>query len=143
LYRIQESIDRGRAGRPDVLAALADADPALRRLALVGLRRLAAPGDDTAAMALPLLADPSPSVRLEAASALCAAGRSDAGLPVLLRELEHGSPPQRLHAADALAQLDDEARPAIDALRGALDDENEYVVRLAQRLVRRFEGEPR
>ncbi len=88
---------------------------------------------------LEALADAAPEVRVWAAYGLCRWGLTPQGLPVLLGELYSTSETVRLQAAQALAALGEEARPALDDLRRAVHDENSYVGRVATRAVRSLE----
>lgn len=77
-----------------------------------------------------LVGDPSPSVRVAAAQALCAFGNDAAGLPVLIEHLKHPEEAVRILAADALDRLGPRARPALPDIELAAKDSNQYVVRL-------------
>jgi uncharacterized sulfatase len=46
----------------------------------------------------------------------------------------------RLHAALVLDEIDEKARPAIPALQSVMDDENKYVVRVANRALNQLQG---
>ena len=62
-------------------------------------------------------------------------------LPVLIKELQNNHEWVRLHAATALDELDEAARPAVPALKRALGDmENKYVVRVANRALNELYG---
>jgi len=81
-----------------------------------------------------LLDDPAAIVRIAAAQALLARGNQspDSALKVLIDTLSSDHEWERLHAAHALDALGETARPAVEALREALQDtENKYVVRVA------------
>jgi arylsulfatase A-like enzyme len=78
-----------------------------------------------------LIKDPVPVVRLVAARAICKMGDPSVGLPVLTAELKHEDEWVRLYAALVLDELGETSRPAIDELQSVMDDENKYVVRVA------------
>ncbi|KHL24171.1 sulfatase [Croceibacterium mercuriale] len=85
--------------------------------------------------------DPSPPVRVAAAEALCGAGRDDIGLPILAEVLEStAAMPPRLMALNALDALGPLARPALPAIAAAVQDENEYITRVAGYLEAVLEG---
>ena len=78
-----------------------------------------------------LLKDPVPVVRLVAARAICKMGDPDVGLPTLTAELQHEDNWVRLYAALVLDEMGETSRPAIKDLQSVMDDENKYVVRVA------------
>ncbi len=122
LDRIMAAADLvGRAGAAErQLELLADADPAVRYWAAVGLR---AGGGATAPADGPLkaaLQDGSPCVRIEAAALMAErAGGRDA-LEVLERELRSDDPDAALRAARALELLGHKAAPARAAMESVL-----------------------
>lgn len=116
------------------LQALHDEQPALRYWAARTLSARGLDGDD-----LPLREtfrklrdhDPSPVVQIVAAKALALAGEVEPSLAVLTRWLrEHPHESGRLHAAIALRDLGELARPVQPALEAALNT-SEYVARVA------------
>ncbi len=79
--------------------------------------------------------DPSESVRVAAARAVCAFGMVEDGLPVLAHELRHAdNEAVRHYAALGLEDLGKDAMPAYDALQAARKDPYEYVKRVAVRV---------
>lgn len=105
---------------PKVNAMAASNVPAMRYWLCVSLsaaRQLDQP--ETAAL-IELLADPSVTVRIEAANALARHGHADKALPTLAKALEHKNLAAVLHAARSIELLGDKARPAVDAMK-ALD----------------------
>lgn len=126
------------AGRPNLthVSRLTDAlrhsDPAFRYWGAIGLGNLGA----VAVPALQFLnvaaQDASPVVRVAAARALAKLGHTDEALEILTTELRGPQEWVRLHAAIVLDEMGSDARPAVDALRHALNDrDNKYVVRIA------------
>lgn len=112
---------------------LRDPHDGIRYWAAVGLRARPTPTAVERDALRPLLEDPSPSVRLEAAAALAAAGERDRALPVLVAGLRDASVAVGLHAARALELLGPsaaDARPAMaERLRLAREQEaagNDY-----------------
>jgi len=82
----------------------------------------------------PLLADPSASVRIAVAQKL---GRVEP----LVKELESKDEWTRLAAVIGLDELGEAAKPALAALRKAVDDDNRYVARVANHAVNMLTGE--
>jgi arylsulfatase A-like enzyme len=138
--RLFEVVEAGEAGHvPKLRKALRDPQPAVRYWAAVWLgdRRTQEAEDDLRGA----LADDSPIVRVAAARALCRMGRAEEGLPVLIGALQDANEFVRLRAATELDYLDEIARPALEALRKARDeDESNYVKRLAEQAVRELEA---
>jgi uncharacterized sulfatase len=120
IRRLRALVDAVNRSRDPALVerSLEDPDPAFRYWAVIGMRERAKKA----------LGDPSPVVRVAAARAL-------ADVPLLVRELHNSSEWVRLHAAIALDELGGKARPALDALRQAQKDANEYVRRVADHAV--------
>ena len=136
------------AGRPEskdqpaLEKAYEDKDAAVRYWAVVGLGNLGKSAETSPAPLLrKAIEDISANVRVAAAQGLCMLDMEKEGLPVLERELAGEKEWIRLAAAIALDAVGEKARPAIDALRKALDDQyNKYVVRVANRALNQLEG---
>lgn len=79
-----------------------------------------------------VLADTVPEVRVQAARALIGAGEGSEALRTLAKSLSHPNRGVRLHAAHAADAIGAKAAPLVDALRDALDDEFDYVQRVAR-----------
>jgi uncharacterized sulfatase len=133
----------------ELTAALSDEDSAVRYWAATGIGNI---GVDAAAMAddvRSLLSDASPVVRVAAARALCRMQQPEDALPVLARILEDGEQWERLHAAIVLDEIDEQARPVIDAMQAALEPRAElyangkYTVRVINRALNQLEGTER
>lgn len=77
------------------------------------------------------LNDSIPLVRIATARALCLADAREFGLPVLQKELQHPDEWVRLSSAIVIDELQEEGRPAIEALQSVMEDSNKYVVRVA------------
>lgn len=129
---------RDPALRPQLLRAAGASDPAVRCWAVLGLGLLDSPDDATLAQLRQALQDPAAWVRVAAADALCWLGRYEDAIPTLARALEDRNEWVRLQAINVLDRIDGHARPALPALRSALQDANGYVVRVAQHAVEAF-----
>jgi len=123
---------QGEEALPQLIKTMADEDAAVRYWAAIGLGNLGQEATSTKDLLANHLEDPSPSVRLAAARALCNMNLDDRALPVLIQELGSDREWVRLNAAIVLDSIGDKARPAIPALKEALKDkQNKYVVRVA------------
>lgn len=123
LSRLLEAADL--VGRPEAiprqLELLRDPDDGIRYWAAAGLNAAHIESEPALAALREGLKDPSPTVRIEAASALARAGETPAALEVLVQELQSTSPDLALHAARTLQLLGDRARPAHPAMRELLE----------------------
>jgi uncharacterized sulfatase len=137
--RLLDLVADGEAGKAWKLReALGDPEPPIRYWAAMWL------GNHQAVEALGelalLLADDSAIVRVAAARALCLMGRESEGLPVLIDLLTHHNEAVRLGAATELDYLDEAARPALEALREALEtDKSVDMQKLTKRAVEELE----
>ncbi|MCP5115356.1 MAG: sulfatase, partial [bacterium] len=147
LPRLRKVADLAVAGVSAVAElekALDDEESAVRYWAAIGLGNIGA--DATAALESVKKAtqDTSAVVRIAASRALSTMGRPGEAIPVLERELASEAEWVRLHAAIVLDLIGEQARPAIPALKKALDDkQNKYVVRVANRALNDLEGTDR
>ncbi|MGY8719028.1 MAG: HEAT repeat domain-containing protein, partial [Verrucomicrobiia bacterium] len=101
----------------------------------------------------PLLAtalrDESIIVRVAAARALCRLGKPAKALPVLTAVLRDGAQWERLHAANVLDEIDEQARPVLAAMHTALEPRpdleqaGKYTVRVINRALNQLEGTTR
>ncbi len=119
-----------------------DRQPAVRWWAMRGLAWLGAPQEPDFELLRFGLGDTSPAVRVAAAHGLLRHGTDDeAALDLLVKELGGDKEWVRLHAATALDEVGERARPAVPALREALNDkENKYVVRIANHALNELLG---
>jgi HEAT repeat protein len=86
------------------------------------------------------LGDDAVPVRVAAARALDRAGYPDQALPILTAALKDDTGTTRLWAITVLDEMDERARPAIDAIRQATKNQsNNYVERVAQTAVSQLE----
>jgi len=124
--------DRDVANLPELIELMQDKDCAVRYWAATGCAMLGKQAVPAAAELEKLLADPTPSVRIAAAEALCALGRPQKALPVLVDALEHPNNRVVLHAINTLENIGEAARAAIDAIeRTAKTNKDGYVKRAA------------
>jgi len=107
---------------PTLLERLEDDDAAVRFWAVIGLTNAGAREESAASALETALADPSVEVRIVAAEALCRIDREAAALPVLTDALTDESWWVRLEAANVLDRVGEKARPALDAVRKAVED---------------------
>jgi uncharacterized sulfatase len=144
LRRIAEAADlanrRDPSMLPRLLAFLGDKDAAVRYWGAIGLGSLGDKADRESALkaATAALDDPAPWVRMASADALCRLGRPEKALPTLVEGLKDRNEWVRLQAINDLDRIDDEARPALQALKAALEDSNEYVGRVAEHTLQAF-----
>lgn len=141
----------GPAAVSELLAAVRHGDADVRFWALRGLRRPDSPSkagfspeseDSVVKAATEALRDGSPAVRLAAASVLASFNRIESAVPVLVAELSATQGGARILAISELARLR-QLKPShldaatLTAIRRAKDedDQNEYVVRIAKRIL--------
>jgi hypothetical protein len=140
--------DRDPAGGIEVYRrALSDPHPAMRYWAIVGLRvatgNLAPADADTAALAKLSESDGWMVVRIAAAHALCRWGELEKGMPVLTAALDSPQASIQLHAAHALEDLGEHARPLLPKLKQLAASSSEYVERVTRRAVERLNSRDR
>lgn len=121
---------------PQLLEALDDPDSAVRYWAAIGLGNIGDEAQRTLKQVSKRIKDESPTVRIAAARAMCRMRQPDAAIDVLVRSLHEGEAWEQLHAAIVLDEIDQQARPAIEALKQALSPKiakNKYVIRVVNR----------
>lgn len=139
----------GPAALPELIKALTDEDAAVRYWAAIGIGNLAPKDAAAVERIVESLDDESASVRIAAARALARMGRARRSLSVLTRELRDGPEWVRLNAAIVLDEMDQEARPALDAMNEALQPrtdlfaEGKYTVRVINRALNELLGTQR
>lgn len=131
---------------PQLVKALKDKEAPVRYVAAMGLGNLGkqAPKRQASPAAEALLAalkDKAGYVRVAAARALCLMDNStESALPVLERELAHSNNEVvRHYAALALEDIGEKARPVIETLKKARNENYEYVKRVSTRIVNTLE----
>jgi len=138
----------GAKAVPQLLDHTNDADAAVRFWAVIGLTNAAcldaskATLDEPAVEALrKTLADPSVEVRIAAAETLCRVGRGEEAVSALIEALGHESDWVRLESANALDRIGEKARPAVPAMKKAVEDqsrENLFVRWVLEHTLRRL-----
>jgi N-sulfoglucosamine sulfohydrolase len=113
-----------------LLDILKDPDAAVRYWAVTGLLALGDKARSATDVLLKTMKDPSFSVRLAAAEALARLGRVDDALPVLVEGLKDKNEWVRLHAANILDWLGNNARPALEEMKRANRKSDQYVARV-------------
>ena len=92
------------------------------------------------------LKDESENVRVAAGRALCHMNLAEEALPVIVKVLDDGSQWARVHAANVLDEIDEQARPVLDAMkrnkayRKGLVADGKYTVRVLNRALNELEG---
>ena len=149
MRRVRDTASLTLAGRdalPKLVRALDDEDAAVRYWATIGIGNLGPQASSAMDRMRGALEDDSASVRIAAARALCRMGREEEAVPILARELTDGGQWVRLNAAIVLDEIDAEARPALDAMKGALAPRKDllwngkYTVRVTNRALNELLG---
>ncbi len=136
----------GAAALPKLILALDDTDAAVRYWGAIGIGNLAPKDAEVAARMAAMLKDASPSVRIAAARGLACMRKPKPALPILVKELREGGQWVRLNAAIALDEMDEQARPVLDAMKKALVPRKElfangkYTVRVINRAINELLG---
>lgn len=124
-------------GWPDkeaLLAGLSHSEATVRYWAVLGLHQLPGAGVDVLEAVKEKLEDVSPAVSIAAAALLHQHGDAT-GLPVLLRELNHPGEWVRLQAANIVDLMEPVPQPAVAIFRARLNDDSQYVTRVARHAV--------
>ena len=123
--------------------ALTDEHAAMRYWAVIGLRIAAEnnPLSEQTKMAIARLAprDASDAVRMVAAHTLCRWGNMETGMPILTAGLASRQRAVQLHAAHALEDLGERARPLLPRLKQLAAKSSEYVERVTAHTVEQLE----
>jgi arylsulfatase A-like enzyme len=147
LGEIAAAASDGLAALPKLIEATDDSDDAIRYWGAIGIGNIGLPAKDSALDAVQsMLDDESSAVRTAAARALCRMGEPEDALPVLINELTTGTQWERLHAANALDEIDEQARPVIDQMAEGLEYQDgfnsngKYRVRVTNRALNELNG---
>lgn len=132
LMQVAGSIASGRAEAGELEDYMVDADPAVRWWGAMGLGNDKSLAEQSTGVLQHALEDESTVVRVAAARALDRAGHTDQALPILIAALSDDTGSTRLWAITILDEMDDRARPAVEAMRAVTTDQgNQYVQRVA------------
>jgi len=141
--RAIKALDRqGENAIPGYLDALDDSYASVRYWAVVGVHQAAGDAEmleHAKTAVVKLLDDPSASVRIAAAEALCDWGLDGRALPVLVEALAHESDTVRLFAANAFGRIGAKARPALPQLKAAMEDKYREVRNVTKYTLLRLE----
>ena len=130
---IGEMAIAGQEGAPKaLLSAMIHDDSSVRYWAAAAAIRLPSLPPDGLPALRKAMEDEVPEVRVQAAHALIEAGEEPAALKALADLLSHSNRGVRLQAAHALDAIGDRAAPLADGLRAAVDDDFDYVRRVAR-----------
>ena len=141
LGRVAALASSGVLALPELLQALRHSDAAVRYWGATGVGNIGKPVAYTKPAMIEALKDSSPSVRIAVARALGKLGFPEQALPTLEAELKSEHQWGRLAAAIVLDEMDEQARPAIPALKQALVKQpNKYIVRVANRAINELQG---
>lgn len=111
----------GMASESDLVQAMEDEDSGVRYWATIGLIQQKSIGPAAKAALEALLADPSPSVQISAAEALCQFGQSPQAVKVLGTHVQSDQPTLALQAARTIQLVGEDARPLIPILNQVLE----------------------
>ena len=136
----------GPESLPKMRETLKDKDAAVRYWAAVGIGNLGTAGSAAKDDLKFLLTDDSENVRVAAARALCRMNEPDEALRVLVAVLDDGSQWARVHAANVLDEIDEQARPVLAAMkrnkayRKGFVADGKYTVRVLNRALNELLG---
>ena len=123
--------EQGVLGINGLIKALHDEDSIVRYWGAIGLGNLGMDASQAKTLLTKALNDPSGSVKIAAARALCRMNQPQKALSVLEKLLNSDEEWVRLNAAIVLDNIGEMARPSIKSLQGVMKDKNKYVVRVA------------
>ncbi|MDG2359040.1 MAG: sulfatase-like hydrolase/transferase [Planctomycetaceae bacterium] len=136
----------GANSLPKMRQTLKDDDAAVRYWAAVGIGNLGTAGSAAKNDLTLALADDSENVRVAAARALCRMNEPNEALPVLVAVLDSGTQWARVHAANVLDEIDEQARPVLDGIkqnnvyRKGFVADGKYTVRVLNRALNELLG---
>ena len=136
----------GANSLPKMRQTLKDDDAAVRYWAAVGIGNLGTAGSAAKNDLTLALADDSENVRVAAARALCRMNEPNEALPVLVAVLDSGTQWARVHAANVLDEIDEQARPVLGGMkqnnvyRKGFVADGKYTVRVLNRALNELLG---
>lgn len=147
LSSVAAAASEGLEALPKLLEAMSDPDDAVRYWGATGIGNIGRPAKAPALDSMvKALDDESSAVRTAAARALCRLGAPDKALPVLIQELTGGAQWERLQAANALDEIDEQARPIAKPMEQGLEYQSgfnsngKYRVRVINRALNELNG---
>ena len=149
LADVAAAASSGKSALPKLLEVIYHSDSAIRYWATTGIGNIGPELSGDAKieeLLLKLLNDKSSTVRTAAARALCRINKPEKALPVLINELTNGAQWERLHAAIALDEMDDMAKPVAEQMKVGLkyqkgfNSNGKYRVRVINRALNELNG---
>lgn len=138
LGRMAALASEGTQALPELLKGLQDKDAAVRYWAATGIGNIGRLSDEATRACLNILEkETSTVVRIAAGRALLRMKTEEKkALSELSKSLESPEEWSRLHAAIALDEADEQARPVLTSLKEALKNQpNKYIIRVANKAV--------
>jgi N-sulfoglucosamine sulfohydrolase len=111
----------GISGEPELAEKLKDSDSGVRYWAIIGLMQLEQISQPATKALTGLLTDPSPSIQIAAAEALCRFGKSAEAVETLGRNVMDERPWVALQAARSILLVGENARPLIPVIYEKLE----------------------
>ena len=121
-----------RSAAKTVVKNLDHSDAAIRYWGAIALGEMRGVSRSARARLRQALADDASDVQVASALALIRLGETEGSVETLIRVLEGSEETARLHAAHALDDIGEAARPAVAVLRKAVSDDFGYVQRVAR-----------
>ena len=141
LVEIATKASDGPGSLGDLVNGLSDENASVRYWSATGIGNIGTEAAGAKSAVVAALSDESPSVRIAAARAVAKLGDAAQAIEILKQELGSEHQWGRLAAAIVLDEMDDQAKPAIPALKAALIDQpNKYIVRVANRALNELQG---
>jgi arylsulfatase A-like enzyme len=136
----------GPQNAAEIVGLLEDEDPVVRYWAAVGCGNMPDATQGAQQSLTKLLEDSSDNVRVAAARALCQMGSPAPALPVLADVLDNGTQWARVHAANVIDEIDQQALPILEtmkrnlAYRKEMVADGKYTVRVLNRALNELLG---
>ncbi len=133
VHAIGEMAIQGQEGALDALIeSYKHSDSAIRYWAVLPVSKITNPPQSINGFLNMAIQDEAPEVRVQAAGALIATGHTKEGLLVLETLLSHPNQGVRLHVVHTLDSIGEKAAGLTEGLKAALEDEFDYVQRVAR-----------
>jgi uncharacterized sulfatase len=141
LVQIATKASDGPTALDDLIDGLSSGNASVRYWAATGIGNIGRDAHKAKPAIAKAQSDSSTSVRIAAARAMARLGDPESALGVLTEELKGEYEWGRLAAAIVLDEMDEQARPAMPALKAALKNQpNKYIVRVANRAINELAG---